>query len=80
MAESGIKQFGLGALVGGALAYWARGMQERAERTGRAVGARTYGAEAEPQVDTVTPGAAFAGRSERVGRATGARQYGVEPT
>jgi hypothetical protein len=55
-------------------------MQERAERTGRAVGARTHGAEAEPQVDTVTPGAAFAGRSERVGRATGARQYGVEPT
>jgi hypothetical protein len=79
MADDGIKHFGLGALVGGALAYWARGLQERAERTGRAVGARAYGAGAEPQVDTVTPAAAFAGRSERVGRATGARHYGVEP-
>jgi len=63
MADDGIKHFGLGALVGGALAYWARGLQERAERTGRAVGARAYGAGAEPQVDTVTPAAAFAGRS-----------------
>jgi hypothetical protein len=53
-------------------------MQERAERTGRAVGARTYGADVDPQVDTVTPGQAFSGRSERVGRATGARMYGTD--
>jgi hypothetical protein len=78
MADDGIKHFGLGALVGGALAYWLRGMQERAERTGRAVGARTYGADVDPQVDTVTPGQAFSGRSERVGRATGARMYGTD--
>ena len=80
MADDGIKHFGLGALVGGAVAYWLRGMQDRAERTGRAVGARAYGSDVEPQMDTVTPAQAFAGRSERVGRATGARHYGVEPT
>ena len=78
MADDGIKHFGLGALVGGALAYWLRGAQERAERTGRAVGARVYGADVEPEGDTITPGAAFAGRSERVGRATGSRMYGTD--
>jgi hypothetical protein len=77
MADDNIKHFGMGALVGGAVAYWVRGLQARAERTGRAVGARNYGAEVEPQVDTVTPGTAFAGRSERVGRATGSRMYGT---
>ena len=57
MADDGIKHFGLGALVGGALAYWARGLQERAERTGRAVGARAYGAGGEsalPPLRTAT--------------------------
>jgi hypothetical protein len=78
MADDGLKHFGIGALIGGAVAYWARGLQERAERTGRAVGARTYGAEVDPQVDTIGPGAAFAGRSERVGRATGSRVYGTD--
>jgi len=78
MTDDGIKQFGIGALVGGALAYWLRGLQERAERTGRAVGARAYGTDVDPQVDTVTPGRAFAGRSERVGRSTGARVYGTD--
>jgi hypothetical protein len=78
MADDGIKHFGIGALVGGAVAYWLRGLQERAERTGRAVGARTYGAEDEPETNLVPPGTAFAGRSERVGRATGSRMYGTD--
>jgi hypothetical protein len=78
MADDGLKHFGIGALIGGAVAYWARGLQERAERTGRAVGARTYGAEVEPETNLVPPGTAFAGRSERVGRATGSRMYGTD--
>jgi hypothetical protein len=79
MADDGIKHFGLGALLGGAVAYWLRGMQERAERAGRAVGADVYGTEGTSTFEgTVTPAEVVAERAERAGRATGGRVYGAE--
>lgn len=79
-----IGKFGVGAVVGGALAYWLRGTLERsgtrAERIGRAVGADVYGAGSGFSGTTDLPPAAPPGeRAERSGRATGARFYGASP-
>lgn len=79
MSDDGVRNFGLGALLGGAVAYWLRGLQERAERAGRAVGAEVYGTEGTSMFEgTVTPAEVLAERAERAGRAAGARQYGSE--
>jgi hypothetical protein len=45
MADDGIRNFGLGAVLGGVVAYWLRGLQDRAERAGRGAGARQYGSD-----------------------------------
>ena len=79
MADESVKHFGLGALLGGAVAYWLRGLQARAERAGRAIGAEAYGTEGTSTFEgTVTPAEVLAERAERAGRATGARGYGAE--
>jgi len=79
MADDGIRNFGLGAVLGGAVAYWLRGLQNRAERAGRAVGAEVYGGEGSGTFEgTVTPATVMADRAERAGRGTGARQYGSD--
>ena len=45
MADDAVKHFGIGAVLGGIAAYSIRVLQERAERAGRATGARQFGGE-----------------------------------
>jgi hypothetical protein len=79
MADDGIRNFGLGAVLGGVVAYWLRGLQDRAERAGRAVGADVYGMAGSGTFEgTVTPAEVLADRAERAGRGGGARQYGSD--
>ena len=79
MADDSIRNFGLGAILGGLTAYWLRGLQERAERAGRAVGGEAYGTEGSGSFEgTVSPAELLHERAERAGRGVGAQRYGSE--
>jgi hypothetical protein len=80
MADDSVRNFGLGAVLGGLTAYWLRGALNRAERAGRAVGADAYGMAGSGTFEgTVSPAEVLAERAERAGRGVGAQRYGSEP-